>query len=202
MTTGHKQWNQTLKAQPFLTLAGHTFTVKEVFVFRMKAQNCIMLSFVPLFLSLSQEGLYRIVAKVNGTSSSANVDHLALYVNNQQVSRSMVGLDTGYQIASHINEVVAFKAGSTFSVCSSYHIFSFFVFLLCLLCARFTSSSTATTSLMRTTTSCTWSKSKPSTKSSTWELILDMQHTLVPAGALSTQPQPKWQLGTNNGTKP
>ena len=88
-----------------------------------------MLSFVPVCLPLSQEGLYRIVAKVNGTSSGANTDHLALYVNNQQVSRSMVGLNTGYQIASHINEVVAFKAGNTFSVCSSYHIFSFVCFL-------------------------------------------------------------------------
>jgi hypothetical protein len=45
--------------------------------------------------SVSQKGLYRIVVRVNGSTGSANSDHIALHVNGREVSRSMAGLNTG-----------------------------------------------------------------------------------------------------------
>ena len=71
-TSGFKTWSQSLRETKEVVLAPnqHTFTV-------------------------SDQGLYRIVVKVNGATSGGNSDHIALHVNGSEVSRSMAGLNTG-----------------------------------------------------------------------------------------------------------
>ena len=61
------------------------------------------------------------MVKVNGTSSSANSDHIAIHVNGRPVSRSMVGLNTGHQIACHLNEVISLTAGSYFQISQQFN---------------------------------------------------------------------------------
>jgi len=94
MTTGHKNWNTPdMEAKTLVTLGGDNYT-----------------------FTIQKAGIYRISCKVNGSTSGANSDHIALYVNGAQVSRSFVGMNTGYYAAFHLNEVVRFAAGSTFSI--------------------------------------------------------------------------------------
>ena len=77
-----------------------------------------------LKFTVLQSGLYRIVVKVNGTSSAGNRDHIAIHVNGTSVARSMVGLNTGHQIASHLHELVPLESGQYFQIYQAFNSYN------------------------------------------------------------------------------
>ncbi|KAK3239389.1 hypothetical protein CYMTET_50684 [Cymbomonas tetramitiformis] len=61
-------------------------------------------------------GTYRVVVKVNGASSGANSDHIAIHVVKKELSRALVGSNSGYQNSFHLEDVFTLEPGEFFSV--------------------------------------------------------------------------------------
>lgn len=62
------------------------------------------------------DGFYRVTSKANGVSAGGNADLLAIYINGAAVTNAIVGLNTGHQIAAHINEILKLKQGQTIQI--------------------------------------------------------------------------------------
>eukprot|EP00808_Paulinella_micropora_P000071 g11294.t1 len=70
--------------------------------------------------TVAKAGYYRVVVRINGASSAANADHIALHLNGAAIARHMVGIDTGHQIGAHLLEIVELKKGDRLNVYSQF----------------------------------------------------------------------------------